>query len=67
MIAFILILSSLFAPRAVAKFCVNEVVHNDDIPKVQKHSARRGCPQLTVTRVDDDFSHVYSVVVYVGE
>lgn len=68
MIAVILMAVSLCCtPRATAKFCFNGVVETQSIAKVAHRSERQGCRSLTVTRINDDYSHVYSVAVIIGE
>lgn len=54
-------------PRAIAKWCVNEVVTYDQVDAIARQVEYWGCSKLTLTPIDEKNVHVYSVQVYVGE
>jgi len=70
LIAFILlptILGQKPQPRAIAKFCVNGVFHVKQVVKAGEMNGRLGCQKMTMTRIDENYYHVYGVEVFIGE
>lgn len=54
-------------PRAIAKFCINEVVTYKQLDVLARQMENFGCTKMAITPVDDSYAHVYSVMVFVGE